>query len=162
MSVQQAVRLDKLEGIKTGNGLISFQAATDFQNGCVFHAEDLVSGQRELFAPTQPVTGTIALKSIYINISPEVVYLAGQTILDYYTPNGTAGRGIKAKKGDIITLTDICITGGTVVGQWVMPTNAASLLSISASLPTTMFIGKIIEKGTIYGQAATVIEVLSN
>jgi hypothetical protein len=158
-----AVRLDKLAGTKSGHGLISFKASADTQNGTIFHAEDLATGERELFAPTQPVTATIAVKPVVINASVETVYLAGQTINDYLTPSGTAGRGFRPVKGDIITITDNVIAGGaTVVGQWVMPVNASSQLNISATLPTTLFIGKIIEKTTLYGQAATVIEVLAN
>jgi len=163
MAVQGAVRLDKVNANKTGRGLISFKATADTQNGSVFFAEDLVSGERELFTPVQPLTATLAGKSLYLAASPEVVYLAGQTILDYYTPSGSAGRGINLSVGDLVTISDLMISGTTVVGQWVMPANASSLLAISASLPTTTkFIGKIVEKGTIYGQAATVIEVLVN
>lgn len=157
-----AVRLDRITGTKSGNGYISFKATADTQNGTVFHAEDLVSGERELFTPTQPATATISAKSLYINVSVETVYLAGQTILDYITPNGTAGRGIKPIKGDIITITDNVITGTTVVGQYVAPANASSQLNTSATLPTTTFIGKVIAKESIYGQAASVIEVLAN
>ncbi|MGZ4850990.1 MAG: hypothetical protein ACXV2C_06390 [Candidatus Bathyarchaeia archaeon] len=162
MAVMGAVRLDKLAATKSGHGLISFKATADTQNGTIFHAEDLATGERELFAPVQPATATIGVKPICINASVETVYLAGQTILDYVTPNGTAGRGYRPVKGDIITITDNVITGTTVVGQWVAPVNGSSQLNISSSLPTTMFIGKIIEKTTLYGQAATVIEVLAN
>jgi hypothetical protein len=163
MAIQGAVRLDKVDAVKTGNGLISFKATADTQNGSVFYAEDLATGEREMFTPVQPLTATLAGKSLYFAASPEVVYLAGQTLLDYFTPSGTPGRGIKGTATDIITITDNMITGTTVVGQYVMPANASSLLAISASLPTTTkFIGKVIEKTTIYGQAASVIEVIAN
>ena len=162
MAIQGSVRLDKLQGLKTGGGLISFKAPVDFQNGQVFNAEDLVSGERELFTATQPATASLATKPVYINISVETVYQAGQTVLDYFTPSGTPGRGIRPAKGDLITISDNVITGSTVVGQYVGPVNASYQLSASASAPTSLFVGKVIEKTTIYGQAASVIEVLAN
>lgn len=162
MAVQGAVRLDKIAGTGERGKLISFQAPADFQNGFVFMSEDLVSGERELQATIQPATANIAGKSLYVNASVETTYLAGQTITDFFVPNAGQGRGVLLRQGDIVTITDNVISGSTVVGQYVAPQNASYQLTASATAPTTKFVGKVIAKESIYGQAATVIEVLAN
>ena len=155
-----AIQLDRIS--KSATNLISFKAPADFNNGYVFYAEDLVSGERELFTASQFATATLTTKSVYVNGSVEINYEAGKTIADYYTPNGTPGRGILLRPEDIITITDDAISGTTVVGQYVAPQNASYQLAISASVPTSKFIGKVIEKTTLYGKAASVIKVLAN
>lgn len=161
-TIHGCVRLDKIAGTNTGSKLIAFQAPSDFDNGQVFMAEDLVSGEREQFTVIQPATANISAKSVYLAASVETTYLAGQTITDFFTPNTTAGRGVLLSQGDIVTITNNVISGVTVVGQYVASQNASYQLVASATLPTTKFIGKVIGTDTIYGQAASVIEVIAN
>jgi hypothetical protein len=163
MAIQGAVRLDKLQAIKGGNIESVKNASADMQNGFVFHAEDLSSGEREAKDVIEPATATITAKPILLHASVETVYLAGQTILDYYLPMGTVGRAFHLVAGDIFTVTDNVITGSTVVGQYVVPQNASFQLAAAADLSGgTKFQGKVIAKETIYGQSASVIEVLAN
>jgi hypothetical protein len=163
MAIQGAVRLDKLQAIKGGNIESVKNLNADMQNGLVFHAEDLSSGEREALDVIQPATATITAKPILLHASVETVYLAGQTILDYYLPQGQVGRAFHLVKGDEITITDNVITGSTVVGQYVIPQNASFQLAAAADLSGgTKFQAKVIHKTTIYGQAATVIRVLAN
>lgn len=162
MANQGAVRLDKVQAIKGGN-IESVKYTADLQNGFVFHAEDLSSGEREALDVIQPSTASITAKSILLHASVETVYLAGQTLLDYFLPSGQIGRAYHLVQGDEVTVTDNVITGSTVVGQYVIPQNASFQLAAAADLTAgTKFAGKVIEKTTIYGQPASVIRVLSN
>lgn len=162
MAIQGAVRLDKVIAKKGGN-IESVKHSADMQNGFVFNAENLSTGEREVKDVMVPATASLASKSILLHASVETVYLAGQTLLDYYLPAGSAGRAYHLYKGDIVTITDNVITGSTVVGQYVVPQNASLQLAAAADLTGgTKFQGKVIEKTTIYGQVASVIEVLAN
>ena len=162
MTIQGAVRLDKVHAKKYGN-IESVKHTADMQNGFVFHAENLSSGEREVKDVMQPATATITAKSILLHASVETVYLAGQTLLDFYVPTGSVGRAYLLKAGDIVTITDNVITGSTVVGQYVVPQNGSLQLAAAADLSGgTKFQGKVIAKETIYGQSATVIQVLAN
>jgi hypothetical protein len=163
MAAKGAVRLDRYEAKKGGSGLISIKAAVEFENGFVFTAEDLASGEREIFTPVQFVTATITTNSLYLHASPEVTYLAGQTITDYSLAIGDVGRGILLRKGDIITVTNNMLTGTIAVGKYLIPANASYKLAIANDLTGgTVFAAKVIETTTIYGQAATVFEVIKN
>jgi hypothetical protein len=163
MAIQGAVRLDKIAAIKGGNIDSVKNTSADMQNGFVFHAENLSSGEREALDVIQPATATITAKSILLHASVETVYLAGQTLLDYYLPQGQVGRAYHLHAGDEFTVTDNVITGSTTVGQYVVPQNGSFQLAAAADLTGgTKFQGKVIEKTTIYGQSASVIRVLAN
>jgi hypothetical protein len=163
MAIQGAVRLDKVHAKKGGNIESVKNSSADMQNGFVFFAEDLSTGEREVKDVIQPLTATITAKSLLLHASVETVYLAGQTLLDYYLPQGQVGRGYLLRQGDIVTVTDNVITGSTVVGQYVIPQNASFQLAAAATLAGgTKFAAKVIAKETIYGQAATVFQVVSN
>jgi hypothetical protein len=163
MAIQGAVRLDKVQAIKGGNIESVKNTTADMQNGFVFHAEDLSSGEREALDVIQPTTASITTKPILLHASVETVYLAGQTLLDFYLAQGQVGRAYHLRVGDEITITDNVITGATTVGQYVIPQNASFQLKAAADLTGgTKFAGKVIEKTTIYGQAASVIRVLAN
>lgn len=163
MAIQGAVRLDKVQAKKGGNIDSVKNLSADMQNGFVFHAESLSSGEREALDVIQPATATITAKPLLLHASVETVYLAGQTILDFYLPMGSVGRAYLLKQGDIVTVTDNVITGSTVLGQYVVPQNASFQLAAAADLSGgTKFQGKVIEKTTIYGQSATVFRVLAN
>jgi hypothetical protein len=162
MAIQGAVRLDKVQAKKYGN-IESVKHTADLQNGFVFYAENLSSGEREVKDVIQPATANLASKSLLLHASVETVYLAGQTLLDFYVPTGSVGRAYNLTKGDIVTITDNVITGSTVVGQYVVPQNGSLQLAAAADLSGgTKFQGKVIAKETVYGQSATVIQVLAN
>jgi hypothetical protein len=163
MAIQGAVRLDKLAAIKGGNIESVKNLNADMQNGFVFHAEDLSAGEREALDVIQPTTASITTKSLLLHASVETVYLAGQTILDFYLPQGQVGRAYHLRAGDEVTITDNVITGTTAVGKYLIPQNGSFQLSVANDLSAgTKFAAKVIEKTTIYGQPATVIRVLSN
>jgi hypothetical protein len=163
MAIQGAVRLDKVHAKKYGTIEHIKNLSADMQNGFVFHAEDLSAGEREVKDVIQPSTASITAKSLLLHASVETVYLAGQTLLDFYLAQGQAGRGYLLRAGDIVTVTDNVITGSTTVGQYVIPQNASFQLAAAASLAGgTKFQAKVIAKETIYGQAATVFQVLNN
>lgn len=163
MTIQGAVRLDKLQAKKGGNISSVKNLTADMQNGFVVHAESLSSGEREAMDVIQPATATLTSKSILLHASVETVYLAGQTLLDYYLPMGTVGRAYLLHQGDIVTVTDNVITGSSVVGQYVIPQNGSFQLAAAVDLSGgTKFQAKVIEKTTIYGQSATVFRVLAN
>src|SRR5437763_2241465 len=125
MAIQGAVRLDKVHAKKGGNIESVKNLSADMQNGFVFFAEDLSAGEREVKDVIQPLTATITAKSLLLHASVETVYLAGQTLLDYYLPQGQVGRAYLLRQGDIVTVTDNVITGSTVVGQYVITQNAS-------------------------------------
>jgi hypothetical protein len=163
MAIQGAVRLDKIQAIKGGNIESVKNASADMQNGFVFHAEDLSSGEREALDVIQPTTASITAKSLLLHASVETVYLAGQTLLDYYLPAGQIGRAYHLRAGDEITITDNVITGTTSVGKYLIPQNGSFQLAVANDLTGgTKFAAKVIAKETIYGQAATVIRVVAN
>lgn len=163
MAIQGAVRLDKVHAKKYGNIESVKNLSADMQNGFVFHAEDLSAGEREVKDVIQPATATITVKSILLHASVETVYLAGQTLLDFYLASGSAGRGYLLRAGDIVTITDNVITGTTAVGKYLVPANGSFQLAVANDLTGgTKFQAKVIAKETIYGQSATVIQVLNN
>jgi hypothetical protein len=112
-----------------------------------------------------PDATSINTDSILLIATPELTYLAGQTIVDFYNPAGTPALAYLLRVGDIFTITDNVITGTTAVGsgnQYVGPEASSLKLKAVSAAPTTRFIGVVIEKTTIYGQAASVIQVKSN
>lgn len=162
MAIQGAVRLDSVAATRTGK-LINFKANEDYQNGFVFHAEDLVTGEREVYIPVEPTTASITAKSLYINASVELNYEAGKTIVDYFLADGEVGRGVLLEQGDRLTLTNLVVDGTSVVGKYLIPKNASKLLTVADDLTgNTKFAAKIIELTTIYGQPATKIRVIKN
>jgi len=163
MAINGAVRLDKVQAKKAGNIESVKNLSADMQNGFVFHAEDLSAGEREAKDVIQPATASITAKTLLFHASVETVYLAGQTILDYYLPKGSVGRAYHLRSGDIVTVTDSVITGTTAVGKYLIPQNGSFQLAVAADLTGgTKFAAKVIEKTTIYGQPATAFQVLSN
>lgn len=155
-----SVRLDKVEATRSGN-LLSVKSAAELQNGFVVYAHALAAGEREVFTAVQPATATITTDEVLLIASPEVTYNAGETIVDFTNAIGVAARAIPLRTNDIVTISDLVITGTTVVGQFLIPQNASYQLALAATLAGgTRFAGEIIEKTTIYGQAATVIKVI--
>jgi hypothetical protein len=156
-----AIRLDRIQATKDG-AIKNIKGSVDLQNGFVMHLEDLAPNEREVYTVVQPATATVADKPIYIHASVELMYEVGKTITDFVLTAGKVGRAIRPQVGDVITITDNVISGTTVVGQYVAPQDASYQLATSATIPTTKFVGKVIAKENIYGQPATVIEVLAN
>lgn len=160
MAIYGAVRLDKVQATKAG-GIDSVKSAVDLQNGFVVFAHALAAGEREVLSAVQPATATITTDEVLLIASPEITYNAGETIVNFVNVAGSAARALHLKVGDEVTITDNAITGTTVVGQYLIPQNASYQLALAATLAGgTRFAGEIIEKTTIYGQAATVIRVI--
>lgn len=163
MAQYGAVRLDKVQGSKTGN-LVSIKDATNaLQNGMVAMVGALVSGEREVFTAVQPVTAKLTTDAVVLIASPEITYNAGETVINFVNSAGAVCRGYELVKGDIVTITDNVISGTTVLNQYVIPQNASNQLAAAADLTgATKFAAQVIEKTTLYGQAATVIRVVKN
>ncbi|MBD8839480.1 hypothetical protein IFU39_16835 [Paenibacillus sp. CFBP 13594] len=157
MAIYGAVRLDKLQAVYSGN-ISSVKSALEVDNGRVVVAGSLVSGQRELYNAATPTA--VATDEILLVASPEVTYEAGAGILDFTNKAGKPARAYHLTVGDIVTVTDVNIDGTSVVDQYLIPVNGSDKLAPSATLGTTRFVAKVISKGTLYGQAATVYKVV--
>jgi len=161
MTVHAIVNLDKLQSKYDGN-IESVVASVDLDNGSIGVISGVVTGERELKTLIAPATATLATDEMLLIAAPEVMYLPGTTLQDFYNVSGAPTRAYHLHPGDIFTVADSNITGTTILNQWVSPANASYKMAISATLPTTRFIGQIIEKGTIGFNkvACTTIQVL--
>jgi hypothetical protein len=160
MAIYGCVRLDKVQATKSG-GIDSVKSASDLQNGFVVFAHALATGEREVLTAIQPLTATITTDEVLLIASPEITYNAGETIINFVNTAGNAARAIHLKVGDEVTITDAVITGTTALGKFLIPANASYQLAVANDLTGgTRFAGEVIEKTTIYGQAATVIRVI--
>lgn len=155
------VRLDKIQASHSGN-LESVIHTAVLDNGAVINLGALVAGERELKNVAVPATATLGTEEVLLVAAPEVDYDPRNAGLDHATPIGMAARAYHLVAGDIYTVTDDMISGSTVVGQWVAPANGAIKLAAASALPTTRFIGKVIEKTTLGFNAApaSVIQVV--
>jgi hypothetical protein len=160
MAIYGAIKIDKAQATDNGS-LKSVQlAATPLENGFVFFADTLVTGQREIYQVVQPVTATLTTGNLLIHASVPTTYLAGDTIVNYVLAAGKTGRAFTPKVGDIYTITDANITGTSVLNQFLIPADQSFRLVPSATIGTTKFSAKVIEKGTLYGQTSTTIEIV--
>jgi len=161
MAVHAIVQLEKVQAKYDGN-IESVVPSLDLDNGSIGVISGVVTGERELKTLIAPATATLATDEIVLVASPEVNYLPGTTLQDFYNVSGLPARAYHLVAGDIFTVTDANITGTTVLNQWVTVANASYKLTFSATLPTTRFIGQVIEKGTtgFNKVACTTIQVL--
>jgi hypothetical protein len=161
-TVYSAIRLDKVQAVKSGN-IESVKGAADLENGFVFYATDLVSGEREVKTVVQPVTADLLDKNLLIHASVPTTYNAGDTIVNFVLTAGKVGRAYVPAVGDIYTVSDSAITGTSVINQFLIPANASYKLVPSATIgTTTKFSAKVIEKGTLYGAASTTFQVVKS
>lgn len=160
MATYGAIKIDKSQAIKSGNIKSVYLAATPLENGFVFYADALVSGEREKYQVVQPATATIADGNLLIHASVPTNYNAGDTIINYVLAGGKTGRAYVPSLGDIFTATDAAIGGTSVINQFLIPQNGSFKLAPSATIGATKFSAKVIEKGTLYGVASTTFEVV--
>lgn len=140
------VNLDRIQAVKTGN-IESVVANIDLDNGSFVHLGGLVNGERELRQAVVPTTATITTDEVVLVASPELDYLPGKGLKDFYIPAGTPARAYHLEVGDIFTITDDGITGTPQVGKYVVPQNGSVKLAVANDLTGgTRFAGKIIEK----------------
>ena len=161
MAIYGAVRLDKVAAI--AGGIESVKHNARLENGMVHHVAGLAAGEREVKSVVTPSTASILTDSILLHASPELNYVEGETILDFSVEVGKIGRSYHLEVGDIITVTDAVITGASVVGQFLIPANNSLKLTAAANLDGgTRFAARVLEKGSIYGQASTTFQVIKN
>lgn len=161
-TIHGVVRLDQVNATYHGPIFNVQNASADMDNGSVVQLGDLVSGAFDCFQVKTPDATSIDAESLLLVASPELNYLAGQVFTDFYNPEGSTARAYQLKAGDIFTVSNIMLTGTPAVDSYVEPTAGATLLTVTATAPTTKFVGKIIETTTIYGQPATAILVVQN
>lgn len=163
MANHGVVRKDKLLAGYHGN-LESVKHTADLDNGSVVHIGDLAAGEREIKNVVIPSTSSIADQKLYVIATAELTYLQGQTKKDFYNVAAKPALAYPLEQGDIITISDNMIDGTSAVGEFVQPQDSSVKLKAYSSVQAGVkFIGKVIEKTTIYGGIpATVIEVKAN
>lgn len=161
MAVHAICQLEKIQAKYDGN-IESVVATVDLDNGSIGVLAGVVTGERELKNLVAPATATLGTDEIVLVSSPEINYLPGTTLQDFYNVSGLPARAYHLVAGDIFTVADANITGTTVLNQWIGVANASYKLTFSATLPVTRFIGQVIEKGTtgFNKVACTTIQVL--
>lgn len=161
MAIYGAVRKDKLSAGHAGN-LESVKHTADMENGMIVHIGGLSTGEREIKDVVVPTAGSITSDPILLIATPELTYYAGETLVNFVNPAGQPALAYHLNVGDIVTITDSVLDGTTVVGQYVAPQAGSLKFKTSATAPSTRFVGKIIEKTTLYGQPATAIQVVAH
>lgn len=155
-----AIKIEKCQAVRSGNIKSVQLAATPLENGMVFYADSLVSGQREVYTVVQPATAALAAGNLLIHASVPTNYLAGYTIVNFVLDSGKTGRAYVPSIGDIFTISDSVISGSSVVDQFLIPADATFKLTASSTIGSTKFSARVIEKGTLYGAASTTFEVV--
>lgn len=154
------VRLDRIKSARDGN-VDSVKHTVDMENGFVFHATALASGEREIKSVVVPTAASILTDELLLHGSVPLTYIEGQLKIDFILKAGKPGRGFHMEKGDIVSISDRVIDGTTVVGQYVIPQADSLKLAVATDLTGgTRFAAQIIAKETLYGQPVTVIQVL--
>lgn len=148
------VRLDK---IGNDTRIVSGVLASDLENGRVVKRGAL-RADKESFDCAAPVD--ITADDLYFHASVPLQYDETKNDEDFILKAGKAGRMLKLGKGAIVTITDDGITGATVVGQYVVPANAATKMAASATVGTANFVFEVIDKENLHGYAATVLKVI--
>ncbi len=154
------VRLDRINGAQ----IYSLVHTAALENGMVCNLGSLAEGERELFEVATPTTDTLGSAQVVLIATPEVNYDSQLGIEDFYTPAGSAARGIGLVAGNIVTITDNMISGTTKVGEYVIAANNSLKLAASQTAGEGLFVGEVIEKTTLgyYNEPATVILVRKN
>lgn len=148
------VRLDK---IGKDTRIISGVFATDLENGRVVK-KGALRADKESFDVVAPAD--ITADDLYFHASVTLQYDETKNDEDFVLKAGKAGRMLKLGKGAIVTITDDGITGATTIGQFVVPANTATKLAASATVGTANFVFEVIDKETLHGFAATVLQVV--
>jgi hypothetical protein len=157
------VNLDKVHAAYNGN-LESVVHTADLDNGSVIFLGEQATGEREVINVKVPATATITTDAVVLVHSPEITYLAGMDMRNFYNKAGEFARAYHLEEGDIFTLDATMITGAPAVGSFVAPADSATKLVASVALPTTRFIGEITEATTVgaYRAPAFTIRVRKN
>ena len=157
------VRLDRIQASDLDSLNRAGVATVDFDNGWVAQllTQSSTAGQKEVWAATIP-SATAGLKDLWMAISPEVV--------EVVAANGNVYKGIdadpqhfyniagkfidffKPEIGDLITLTDDCITGSKASNGYIVATASDYKLNWAAApvsgLTLTYLATKNISKGS--------------
>jgi hypothetical protein len=161
MANKGQVNLDRVLATSVGP-IYSVYHDAELQNGYVCNLGALKSGERELYAVATPATASLGTEEIVLIASPEVMYNAAtDDVRAFAITAGDAARAYGLKVGDTVTITDAVLTGTTEVGKYLVPANASLKLAAAADLTgATRFAGKVIEKGTLNGEASTTFRVI--
>lgn len=170
LGTHAVINLDKVMAAYHGN-LESMQASVSLDNGSVvINSFNLVSGETGVFEAAAPATATLASAEILLVASPEITYLAGQTMKDFYNPAGSTFRAYHLHAGDQFTVSTEAIAGGAAVavGSYVVPQNGSYQLLAQTAAPTptaVSFYGVIVAStylGAYQDPAVTIKVVQSN
>lgn len=148
------IRLDK---IGADNHIVSFTCESDLVNGAVV-ALGALNTDGESYAAAAPAD--VTADAMVLHASVPMTYNEGEFEEDFILKAGKVGRGYILKKGDMVTITDNGITNATVKDQFVIPANSATKMAASATVGTSTLVFKVIEKTTLYGNAASTLEVV--
>lgn len=140
------VVLDRFVARKGGAHLESFvDSVNNYDNGNVCFAGESVSGEFMALQVEVPATATLATKSLCLMATPEVVYWETMNLRNFYNKAGEAIRGIHLVEGDIFQVSQSMITNTPAVGNYVAPANGVTKLAASTALPSTKFVGEIVD-----------------
>jgi hypothetical protein len=148
------VRLDK---IGADNHIVSITCESDLANGTVV-ALGVLNSDGESYTVAAPAD--VTADAMVFHASVPMNYEVGTFEEDYILKAGKVGRGYILKKGDIVTITDDGITNATTKDQYVIPANSATKMTASATVGTSTLVFKVIEKTTLYGNAASTLQVV--
>lgn len=167
LGTHAVVRLDKLLSAYNGN-IESVEINQNLDNGSVVNLTgQLVAGSREVMQAALPATATLATAEVLLVASPEITYLAGQTMLDFYNPANTPARAYHLHAGDIFTVSTNALSGGAAiaVGSYVVAQNGSPQLLAQTAVPSGVaFYGIIVESTTLgaYADPAVAIRVIQS
>lgn len=157
------VRLDRI----SNSSLYNLVHTETLENGMICNLGILATGEREVFKVAKPATATLGTASVVLVAAVEVPYEAGNGIKDFEILAGTVARGIGLAPGTIVTISENVIdpvdeSTDFAVGQYLIAANDSLKLKASATAGNGSFVGRIIEKTSIYGVPALAILVERN
>lgn len=141
-------RADRLMSAKYGN-FVSTVYGSDIDNGNFIALAGLsdTANNQELFSATPCAAVTDTLLLVYTPEFQGALYTPGKTLKDFYNPANKPFTAYYMNEGDIITITDVGITGTTVLNQYAYPTVGATILTAGASIPAnTKLAFQVIQK----------------
>lgn len=148
------VRLDK---VKATAHIVSFTFDSDLENGRIVALGDL-----ELDGETYKAAAPI-------NVTSDRLVLHASVPMNYNEPDiedefilkaGQEGRGYILERGDIVTITDDGFTSDPEKGDFVVPANGETKLTVTAEPAEEKIVFKVIAKEFLNGRRASVLEVL--
>lgn len=153
------VKATKDGNIKSGKFYVT-TTPTAIENGNLVAVDGLLTGERELFKAVAPIATST---NLYVVATPEIIYdeqIKENGALDKFKNEANQPITlIGLEVGDIISLTDECLSATGAVGKIVEAQEATKWKVVDTLTGGTIFHGKIIDR-KIYKNDAYINGVL--